>query len=59
MSNAGDEPARVLMLSTKLRPDVSVYPDSGKLGVWSGNPDDIGIFRRGDAVDYFEGETPG
>jgi uncharacterized cupin superfamily protein len=57
VSNTAGETARVLMLSTKLKPDVSFYPDSGKLGVWSGNPDDRGIFRRGDAVDYFEGEV--
>jgi uncharacterized cupin superfamily protein len=53
---AGDETVRVIMLSTKLKPDVSVYPDSDKFGVFPGNPDDHAIFRRGDAVDYFDGE---
>jgi uncharacterized cupin superfamily protein len=57
VSNSFEEASRVLMLSTKRMPDVTFYPDSGKLGVWSGNADDRGIFRRGDAVDYFEGEA--
>jgi uncharacterized cupin superfamily protein len=53
---AGDEAVRVIMLSTKNRPDVSIYPDSDKFGVFPGNPDDQRIFRRGDAVDYYDGE---
>ena len=53
---AGDETVRVIMLSTKQRPDVSIYPDSDKFGVYPLNPDDMRIFRRGDAVDYFDGE---
>ena len=31
--NRTDEPARVLIASTKIRPDVSEYPDSGKIRV--------------------------
>jgi uncharacterized cupin superfamily protein len=57
VSNAGEETTRVLMLSTKQRPDVSYYPDSGKLGVWTTRQEDHGIYRRGNAVDYFEGEA--
>jgi uncharacterized cupin superfamily protein len=53
---AGDETVRVLMLSTKQRPDVSIYPDSDKFGVFPGNADDLRVFRRRDAVDYFDGE---
>jgi uncharacterized cupin superfamily protein len=56
VTNSGDETTRVLMLSTKQRPDVSYYPDSGKLGVWTTRQEDHGIYRRGDTVDYFEGE---
>ena len=54
---AGEETVRVLMLSTKRKPDVSVYPDSDKFGVFPGNEHDERVFRRGDAVDYFEGEV--
>ena len=57
--NGSDEPVRVLILSTKRQPDAAVYPDSGKLGVWSGDEEaDPGrIFRIADAVDYWDGET--
>jgi uncharacterized cupin superfamily protein len=54
--NHTDEPVRVLILSTKGPfPAVAVYPDSDKLGVWLADGYQ-GIFRRGDAVDYWEGE---
>ena len=54
--NRTDEPIRVLILSTKSSfPSVAVYPDSDKLGVWLADGYQ-GIFRRGDAVDYWEGE---
>lgn len=56
--NDTDGPVRVLILSTKSQPDAAVYPDSGKMGVWSGNDADPGrLFRIGDAVDYWDGEN--
>jgi uncharacterized cupin superfamily protein len=58
--NEGDEPARLLALSTQ-RPDVVVYPDSGKLGAFERIPEGGGLyklFRLEDAVDYWEGERP-
>jgi uncharacterized cupin superfamily protein len=56
--NGTDEPVRILILSTKRQPDAAVYPDSGKMGVWSGDDDaDPGrIFRIVDEVDYWDGE---
>lgn len=58
LRNGSDEPVRILILSTKRRPDAAVYPDSGKMGVWSGDEEaDPGrIFRIADAVDYWDGE---
>ncbi len=56
MTNRGGELVRVLMLSTQSKPDISVYPDSDKIGVYPGNKDDTHLFVRGSAVDYFEGE---
>lgn len=54
--NRGDAPARTLMFSSARVPAVSVYPDSDKIGVWSGNePDDL-IFKRSTAVPWSEGE---
>ncbi|MGE5690677.1 MAG: cupin domain-containing protein [Pseudomonadota bacterium] len=54
----GTGTARVVMLSTKQKPDVSVYPDSDKIGVFPGNDDDTRLFRRRDAVPYMDGEGP-
>jgi uncharacterized cupin superfamily protein len=53
-------PGRVLMFSgvpAAAEVSVSVYPDSGKVGVRPrGGGDDRLDFRRGDAVDYWDGE---
>ncbi|HEU5405718.1 MAG TPA: cupin domain-containing protein [Gaiellaceae bacterium] len=54
--NRSDSPARTLMFSSARVPSVSVYPDSDKIGVWSGNEPDELIFERGTAVDWSEGE---
>jgi uncharacterized cupin superfamily protein len=53
VSNRSDEPARVAIFST-LRPGNTFYPDSDKVG--AGKPGERRYFRRGDAVDYWEGE---
>ena len=55
--NDGDAPARVLMWSTVVLPTATVYPDSDKIGVWTGEPADDVIVRRASGVDYFDGET--
>ena len=56
-TNAGETAARVMMFSSAHEPAVAVYPDSDKIGVWPGNPDDHVILRRGDGgVDYWDGE---
>ncbi len=53
-----DEPIRVLIASTKQLPDAAVYPDSGKVGIWTGNEaDPPRLFRIGTAVDYWDGEA--
>jgi uncharacterized cupin superfamily protein len=53
--NAGDEPARVLMLSTRAQIEVCRYPDSGKVGVWG--PEVKLMGREAEMhVDYFDGE---
>jgi len=55
--NDTGEPARVLMWSDVVHPTATVYPDSDKIAVWTGNKDDDVIVRRSSAVDYFDGET--
>jgi uncharacterized cupin superfamily protein len=58
LDNRTDESVRVLMLSTKIRPDVVEYPDSGKVGVVGADPQELRLILRADATaDYYEGET--
>jgi uncharacterized cupin superfamily protein len=58
LTNRGEAPARLIMFSSAREPAVAVYPDSDKLGVWPGNPEDHVILRRADGnVGYYEGET--
>jgi uncharacterized cupin superfamily protein len=57
VTNRGEDKARVIMFSSGREPSVAVYPDSDKIGVWTGNPDDNLMLRRGDGnVDYYDGE---
>jgi uncharacterized cupin superfamily protein len=56
LMNRSDAPARTLMFSRSRVPAVSVYPDSDKIGVWSGNEEDDLIFMRTTAVPWSEGE---
>jgi uncharacterized cupin superfamily protein len=56
-SNHGSTTARLMMFSSAREPSVAVYPDSGKIGVWPGNPDDELMLRRADGdLDYWDGE---
>jgi uncharacterized cupin superfamily protein len=56
LTNRTDVRVRVLMLSTKNTPAVAVYPDSDKIGVWTGNERDRLFVRRESAVDYYDRE---
>lgn len=64
ISNTSDEPLRYLCFSTMVEPDVLVYPDSGKIGLFAGSapggPKEertLNKYLRADAeVDYFDGE---
>jgi uncharacterized cupin superfamily protein len=52
---------RFLSISTNGEPDVVIYPDADKVSAAERRPDGSGLklyFRRGDAVDYWEGEEP-
>jgi uncharacterized cupin superfamily protein len=57
ITNREQQPVRMIMFSSKRQPAVAVYPDSDKVGVWTGNGEDNWMFKRGDAgVGYYEGE---
>ena len=54
--NDGDATARVLMWSDVVVPTATVYPDSDKIGVWTGNREDDVMVERSSRVEYFHGE---
>jgi uncharacterized cupin superfamily protein len=47
---------RVMMFSEVKWPAATVYPDSDKIGVWTGNEDDNAMFRRAAKVEYYTDE---
>jgi hypothetical protein len=53
VTNRRQETARIAILSTKHEPSIAIYPDSDKIGVWPPGK----LFRLGDAVDYWAGES--
>lgn len=58
--NRSEHPVRFLTVSTEAETDLVIYPDSDKIGAYGRGPKGGGLlalFRRGDAVDYFEGES--
>jgi uncharacterized cupin superfamily protein len=58
LMNQAGAPARVIMFSSSREPSVAVYPDSGKVGVWTPNPEDRWMLRGSDGkVGYYEGEA--
>ena len=59
LDNRAGEPARVLIVSTKISPELVEYPDSGKVGAMSQPPGEQPVrvmARPEDSLDYFEGE---
>jgi uncharacterized cupin superfamily protein len=57
--NDTDSPVRVLMFSNVRLPTATAYPDSGKVGVYTGDEAEDGMFERSSNVDYFKGEERG
>jgi uncharacterized cupin superfamily protein len=55
--NRSDAPARTLVFSAARLPAISVYPDSDKIGIWTGDGanDDL-FFRRETGVAWSHGE---
>ena len=59
--NPTDEEVRFLSISSHGRPDITVYPDSNKIGASERTPTGDGLrlwFDRADEVDYWKGESP-
>jgi uncharacterized cupin superfamily protein len=55
--NDGGELARVALFSTVALPTATAYPDSGKVGVYTGDPDEDLIAERVHGVGYYHGEA--
>jgi uncharacterized cupin superfamily protein len=54
--NETDSMVRVLMFSDVRTPAATVYPDSDKIGIWTGNKADDLMVRRESGVEYFDRE---
>ena len=54
--NDSDETARVVMWSTVVYPSATAYPDSDKVGVWTGDRSENLMVERSSGVDYWHGE---
>jgi uncharacterized cupin superfamily protein len=64
--NRSDRPARFLMVSTMIEPEILEYPDSGKVGLMAGAPPGKGgegglkaFLRRDAEIGYLEDEPTG
>ena len=55
--NDTDSAVRVLMWSTVVYPTATAYPDSDKIGVWTGDEAEDVMVERSSKVDYFHGEA--
>jgi uncharacterized cupin superfamily protein len=55
--NETEEYVRVLMFSSVVVPTATVYPDSDKVGIWTGDPETDVLVRRSSKVDYYDGEA--
>jgi uncharacterized cupin superfamily protein len=56
VSNPGDSPIRVLMISTLIAPELVEYPDSGKWGADDADGRRVLLSRPGPQVEYWDGE---
>jgi hypothetical protein len=54
--NETDAVVRVLMFSEVRVPAATVYPDSDKIGIWTGNKADDVMVPRAAGVPYFHAE---
>jgi uncharacterized cupin superfamily protein len=57
ISNDTSEAVRILMWSTIVYPSATAYPDSDKIGIWTGDKAQDVMVVRSSKVDYFHGET--
>ena len=56
LRNETDDPVRVLMWSQIVHPSATAYPDSDKVGIWTGVEGESVLVERSSNVDYYHGE---
>ena len=56
LRNDGEQPVRLLMFSDVVHPTATAYPDSDKVGVWTGVEGENLMAERSSNVPYFHGE---
>lgn len=57
LRNDTQEAVRVLMWSSVVYPAATAYPDSGKVGLWTGDKAEDVLVRRSSRVGYYDGEV--
>ena len=57
--NDSDEPVRVLLWSNVVHPTATAYPDSDKIGLFTGDPAEDVMVHRSSDVGYYDGEVNG
>lgn len=54
--NDSDEPVRLMMWSEIVTPSATAYPDSDKIGIWTGDRSEDVLVERSSTVGYYHGE---
>jgi uncharacterized cupin superfamily protein len=57
LRNDTEATVRILMFSNVVHPSATAYPDSDKVGIWTGFEGENVMVERASNVDYFHGET--
>ena len=57
LTNNTDSPLRVLMLSSRVWPEIVEYPDSEKVGTRDAKGERLFLGRQGPRLDYWDGES--
>jgi uncharacterized cupin superfamily protein len=57
LRNDSGEHVRILMWSEVVTPTATAYPDSDKVGIWTGDRAEDLMVERSSNVDYFHGES--
>jgi uncharacterized cupin superfamily protein len=56
LRNETNDPVRVMMWSQIVHPSATAYPDSDKVGIWTGVEGESVLVRRSSKVEYYDGE---